>query len=139
MLQRITEVHFGVGYAKTPFFQDAGLLEFTMFASHDIAKLVGTAIAVAALSLGAPGSAAADAKDDAFLRTLNTDALLFDNAPIIIQKAQLVCEAFSAGTSPEKTNEQMLHGLPMSPRQVAIFMGRAVQFYCPQYADQFIR
>ena len=39
-----------------------------MFARHDIAKLVATTIAVAALGLVTPGSAAADATDEAFLK-----------------------------------------------------------------------
>ncbi len=37
-----------------------------MFARHDVPKLFGAAIAVAALGLVTPGSAVADATDDAF-------------------------------------------------------------------------
>ena len=49
-----------------------------MFARHDVPKLFGAAIvAVAALGLVTPGSAAADATDDAFLKKLFDDAVEF--------------------------------------------------------------
>ena len=51
-----------------------------MFARHHIAKLFGAAIAVAALGLVTPGSAAADATDDAFLKKLFADAINFSQS-----------------------------------------------------------
>ena len=104
-----------------------------MSVRHDIAKLVGTAITAAtALSLTIPGTAAADANDDAFFRKLFADGLYFGPQQAIIDRAHIVCQAFSAGTS--------LASIPqlseaMNPRQTALFVADAVQFYCPQYAE----
>jgi Protein of unknown function (DUF732) len=109
-----------------------------MFARHDIAKLVGTTIAVAALGLATPGSAAADATDEAFLRKLFDDGVNFSQPEIIIQRARTVCEAFVSGKSPANAHELLLNRSAFSPRQAAIFMADAVQAYCPKYADQFM-
>jgi uncharacterized protein DUF732 len=109
-----------------------------MFARHDIAKLVGTGIAVAALSLTTPGSAAADATDDAFLHKLFDDAVNFSDPAQSIQRARTVCEAFASGMSPAEVHELTLNHSAFSPRQAAIFMADAVQSYCPGYAEQFI-
>jgi hypothetical protein len=109
-----------------------------MFARHDIAKLVGTGIAVAALSLTTPGSAAADATDDAFLHKLFDDAVSFSGPENIIQRARTVCEAFASGMSPANVHEMTLNHSAFSPRQAAIFMADAVQAYCPRYAAQFM-
>ncbi len=109
-----------------------------MFARHDIAKLVGTGMAVAALSLTTPGSAAADAADDAFLHKLFDDGVSFSGAENAIQRARTVCEAFASGMSPANVHEMTLNHSAFSPRQAAIFMADAVQAYCPRYAAQFI-
>jgi uncharacterized protein DUF732 len=109
-----------------------------MFARHDIAKLVGTAIAVAAVGLTAPGSAAADPTDDAFLRNVTADGVNFANPPEVIQKAQMVCAAFSGGLSPARTHPT-LDDSAMTQRQAALFMADAVQAYCPRYADLLSR
>ena len=91
-----------------------------MFARHDIAaKLVGTAIAVAAVGLTAPGSA---------------DGVGFANPPELIDKAEVVCAAFSGGLSPARMHPT-LDDSAMTPRQAALFMADAVQAYCPNYAD----
>ena len=108
-----------------------------MFARHDIAKLVGTGIAVAALSLTTPGSAAADATDDAFLHKLFDHAVNFSDPATSIQRARTVCEAFASGMSPANVHEQTLAHSAFSPRQAAIFMADAVQAYCPKYSEQF--
>jgi len=109
-----------------------------MFACHDIAKLVGTAIAVAALGLVTPGSAVADATDDAFLKKLLADGVNFSQPELTIQRARTVCEAFASGMSPASVHELTLNHSAFSPRQAAIFMADAVQAYCPRYADQFM-
>jgi hypothetical protein len=108
-----------------------------MFARHGLAKLVGTALAaVAALGLTTPGNASADATEDAFLRTVSADGVVFANPEELIQRAQVVCAAFSAGLSPARVHTEMLaNDSAMSPRLTTIFMARAVQFYCPKYAD----
>ena len=56
-----------------------------MFARYHIAKLFGTAIAVAALGLVTPGSAAADATDYAFLKKLFADGINFSQPEQIIR------------------------------------------------------
>jgi len=109
-----------------------------MFARHDIAKVVGTAVAVAALGLVAPGSAVADATDDAFLKKLFDEGVNFSQPAVIIQRARMVCEAFASGKSPANVHELTLDHSAFSSRQAAIFMADAVQVYCPRYADQFI-
>ena len=109
-----------------------------MFARHDIAKLVGTAIAVAALGLVTPGNAVADATDDAFLTKVFADAVNFSQPEVTIQRARTVCEAFASGKSPASIHELILNHSAFSPGQAAIFMADAVQAYCPRYADQFM-
>ena len=109
-----------------------------MFARHDIAKLFGAAIAVAALGLVTPGSAAADATDDAFLKKVFADGVNFSQPEQIIPRARTVCEAFASGKSPANVHELTLNHSAFSPHQAAIFMADAVQAYCPRYADQFM-
>ena len=109
-----------------------------MFARHHIAKLFGAAIAVAALGLVTPGSAAADATDDAFLKKLFDDAVNFSGPETNIQRARTVCEAFASGKSPANVHELTLNQSAFSPRQAAVFMADAVQAYCPRYAGQFM-
>jgi hypothetical protein len=109
-----------------------------MFARHHIAKLAGTAIAVATVGLAAPGTAAADPTDDAFLRNVTADGVNFANPPEVIQKAQVVCAAYSGGLSlarmyPTLGDSAMTHG------QAALFMADAVQAYCPKYTDLLSR
>ena len=109
-----------------------------ILARHDIAKLVGTAIAVAALGLTTPGTAAADATDEAFLKKLLADAILYAGADVVIPRAHEVCEELGAGMSPASVHSEILVKSAFIPRQAAIFMADAVQAYCPGYADQFI-
>ena len=109
-----------------------------MFARQDIAKLVGTAIAVAALGLVTPGSAVADATDDAFLKKVFADAVNFSQPEVTIQRARTVCEAFASGMSPASVHELTLNHSAFLPRQAAIFMAHAAQAYCPRYAGQFV-
>ena len=109
-----------------------------MFARHNIAELVGTAIAVAALGLAAAGSAAADATDVAFLRKVSADGVNFGPQGDVIQRAREVCEAFGTGMSPANVHAKVLNNSAFSPRQTAVFMADAVQAYCPRYADLFI-
>ena len=109
-----------------------------MFACHDIAKLVGTAIAVAALGLVTPGSAVADATDDAFLKKLLADGVNFSQPELTIQRARTVCEAFASGKSPATIHQLTLNDSAFTPRQAAVFMADVVQAYCPKYSDQFM-
>jgi hypothetical protein len=109
-----------------------------MFARHDVAKLFGAAIAVAALGLVTPGIADADATDDAFLKKLFADAVNFSQPEQDIPRARTVCEAFASGKSPANVHELLLDHSAFSPRQAAIFMADAVQAYCPGYANQFM-
>ncbi|MDT5369488.1 MAG: hypothetical protein QOC62_3919 [Mycobacterium sp.] len=107
-------------------------------ARHDIAKLVVTAIAVAALGLTIP-SAAADDPEDAFVRKVAADGLDLGSGGDDIRLGQEVCAAFSAGMSPARVHATMLnHDTGRTPRQTALFMADAVQFFCPRYADLFI-
>ena len=103
-------------------------------ASHIIIKLFSTTAAVAVM--GFPSPAAADTTDDAFLRALSADALTFDLPEVLIHQAQVVCQAFSAGSPPATINKDMQKKLPLLPRQTGLFMARAVQSYCPKYASQ---
>ena len=110
-----------------------------MFARHDVPKFFGAAfVAVAALGLVTPGSAAADATDDAFLKKLFADAIDFSQPEKAIPRARTVCEAFASGKSPANVHEMTLDHSAFSPRQAAIFMADAVQAYCPGYANQFM-
>ncbi|MGE5698303.1 MAG: DUF732 domain-containing protein [Candidatus Sericytochromatia bacterium] len=107
-----------------------------MLASHNIIKLFGTTAAVAAMGLGIQLPAAADTTDEAFLRAVGADALTFDLPEVLIHQAQVVCQAFSAGSPPATINKEMQKKLPLLPRQTGLFMTRAVQSYCPKYAGQ---
>jgi hypothetical protein len=109
-----------------------------MLARHDTTKLVGTAIAVAALSLLTPGSAVADATDNAFLQKTYAEGVNFSQPAVMIQRARTVCEAFASGLSPANVHQLTLDHSAFSPGQAAIFMADAVQAYCPRYADQFM-
>jgi Protein of unknown function (DUF732) len=110
-----------------------------MAACYNIARLVGTAMVVAALGLTTPGSAAAfTATDGAFLKKLFADGVNFSQPELALGRAREVCEAFGAGMSPESVHAQTLRNSAFSPRQTAIFMADAVQAYCPRYADLFI-
>jgi hypothetical protein len=109
-----------------------------MFARHHTPKLFGAAIAVAALSLVTPGSATADATDDAFLKKLFADAIDFSQPEQAIQRARTVCEAFASGKSPANVHEMTLNQSAFTPPQAAVFMADAVQAYCPGYANQFM-
>ena len=108
-----------------------------MFARHHIGKVFGAVIAVAALGLVTPGSAVADATDDAFLKKLFEEGVNFSQPDLIIQRARTVCEAFASGMSPANVHELTLDHSAFSSRQAAIFMADAVQAYCPRYAEQF--
>jgi hypothetical protein len=109
------------------------------FARHEIAKLVGTSIAVAALGLTNPGSVAADDPDDGFAHKVAADGIDLGSRGENILMAQEVCEAFSAGMSPAKVQATMLaNNSTRTPRQTALFMADAVQVYCPRYADLFV-
>lgn len=109
-----------------------------MFARYHIAKLFGAAIAVTALGLVTPGSAAADATDDAFLKKLFADGINFSQPEQIMKRARTVCEAFASGKSPANVHELTRNQSAFSPRQTAVFMADAVQAYCPRYAGQFM-
>ena len=109
------------------------------FARHDIAKLVGTAIAVAALGLTTPGSAAADDPNDAFVHKIAADGILGAGGDDVLLLGQEVCEAFSAGMSPARVQATMVDRYSSrTPRQTALFIADAVQVLCPRYADLFI-
>jgi hypothetical protein len=124
----------GVGCVSVP---TLGVI--VKFARHDIAKLVGTAIAVAALGLTTLGSAAADDPEDAFVHKVATDGLDLGSRGDDILLGEKVCAAFSGGMSPARVHATMLnHDSGRSPRQTALFMADAVQFLCPRYADLFI-
>lgn len=109
-----------------------------MFASHDVVKLVGVATAVAALGLAAPGTAAADATDDAFMHKLFADGVNFAVPEKAVTRARQVCDLFGQGMSPAGVHAKILADSAFSSRQTAIFMADAVQSYCPGYAGQFI-
>lgn len=110
-----------------------------MFTRHNIARLVGTAIAAAALSVTTPGSAAAfTATDYAFLKQLFADGVNFAPPEVALGRAREVCEAFGAGMSPESVHAKILNASAFTPTQTAIFMADAVQAYCARYADLFI-
>lgn len=106
-----------------------------MFAGHGVAKVVSTAILVAALGLITASGSAADSTDDAFLRSISVDALTFDNPEGVIATAQLVCGSFSAGRSPVSVHSSMQEVSPLTPSQTALFMADAVHAYCPEYGN----
>lgn len=110
-------------------------LMYMMFAGHAVAKLVSTALAVAALGLIIPGGSAADSTDEAFLRSVSADALSFDNPDGVIATARLVCGSFSAGMAPASVQSGMLKVSPLTPGQAALFMADAVRAYCPKYGN----
>ena len=111
-----------------------------MFARHDITKLVSVAIAIAALGLATPGAAAADdATDNAFMYRLFAEGIDFAPKAKAVERAQSICEFFGQGMSSAEVYQKIFQGSAFSQRQTAMFMAEAVQTYCPQYADQFIR
>ncbi|UUO03360.1 DUF732 domain-containing protein [Mycolicibacterium novocastrense] len=109
-----------------------------------IIKCVGTAIALVSLGVTIPGHAAADATDDAFSRKLFDDGINFGGRSVRSIGAKETCAHFDAGMSPAEVHDAILNGTlqhegsAFSPRQTAIFIADAVQFYCPEYASQFI-
>lgn len=109
-----------------------------IFASHDVAKLVGLATAFAALGLTTSGAAAADATDDAFMHKLFADGVNFSVPEKAVPRAREVCDLFGKGMSPASVHAKILADSAFSSRQTAIFMADAVQSYCPGYAGQFI-
>jgi hypothetical protein len=117
-----------------------------MSARHNITKLVGAAIAVAAVGLGTPGIAAAYTPEDpaytpedlALFKKLYADGVDFSEANQVIQRARTVCDRFAAGDSPVEVHEAVITNSAFSPRQAAIFMADAVQAYCPQFSGQFM-
>ena len=110
-----------------------------MFARHTITKLVGAAIAVAALGLATPGTASAYTPQDlTFLQKVLADAVNFGEANRVIQRAHTICDAFAGGDSPLKVHEALMTNSAFTPRQAAIFMADAVQVYCPQFGGQFM-
>lgn len=115
-----------------------------MIVHHNVAKCVGIATAVIALGLTAPGHAAADANDDAFSHKLFADGINFAGQQLAVKRARETCQAFDAGMSPAEVHDVVMSGTSysegsaFSPRQAAIFMADAVQFYCPGYADLFV-
>ena len=86
----------------------------------------------ALLDLTTAGSAAADSTDDAFIHRVAADRILFATPTGVIERAHVVCEAFSTGASPATVHATMLNNSAMSPRQTALFMADAVQAYCPK-------
>jgi uncharacterized protein DUF732 len=110
-----------------------------MFARHHSGKIFGAMVAVAALGLITPGTAAADATDDAFLKKLFADGVNFSQPEQIVKRARTVCEAFATGKSPANVHDLTLNQSAFNPRQAAVFMADAVQAYCPTYSDQFMR
>ena len=109
-----------------------------MLARH-VTKLVGVAIGLAALGLVAPSTAAADPTDDAFRQKLFTDGVNFAPKEKVAERARVVCELFASGMSPASVDAHIVADSAFTPRQAAVFMADAVQFYCPEHAGQFIR
>ena len=109
-----------------------------ILACHDIAKLVGTSIAVAALGLATPGIAAADTTDEAFLKKLFADAVLYGGADLVLPVGREVCQELDAGMSPAGVRSNLMVHSAFVPHQAAVFMADAVQAYCPGHADQVI-
>ena len=115
-----------------------------MIVHQNVAKSVGIATAVITLGLAVPGLAAADAHDDAFSHKLFADGINFAGQDLAVKRARETCEAFDAGMSPAEVHDVIMSGTAysegsaFSPRQAAIFMADAVQFYCPGYASLFI-
>jgi hypothetical protein len=110
-----------------------------MFAGHDVTKLVGVAIGLAALGLAAPSTVAADATDDAFMHKLFADGVDFAPKGTAVPRARVVCDLFASGMSSASVNAHVVAHSAFTPRQAAIFMADAVQFYCPEHAGLFIR
>ncbi|OBF31241.1 hypothetical protein A5724_22030 [Mycobacterium sp. ACS1612] len=112
---------------------------------RNITRLVSIVLAVAALGLTTPGGAAADATDDAFLHKLFDDAVDFGGRDLTVKKAREICDDLRAGKSPADVHDTIINGSTsregsaFSPRQAAIFMADAVQAYCPEKANLFIR
>lgn len=107
-----------------------------MLARHRMSKLLGAAVLVIGMNLGAQFSAGAETSDDAFLRAVSADALTFDLPEVLVHQAKVVCQAFAAGMSPATINTEMQKRVPLLPRQTGLFMARAVQSYCPGYAGK---
>ncbi|GAC1650299.1 MAG: hypothetical protein NVS4B6_25800 [Mycobacterium sp.] len=109
-------------------------------AFNHVTKLVGAAMAAAALGSTIPSTAAADANDMAFIQKLSNDAINFGPPEAVQKRARMVCDLFGAGMSPADVHDTLLkgstsvEGSSFSAQQAAIFMADAVQFYCPRYA-----
>jgi hypothetical protein len=109
-----------------------------MFGRHHITKIVAAVTAIAALGITVPGTAAADATDDAFMHKLFVDGVNFAVPEMALKRARVVCDLFGKGMSPAGVHAKILADSAFSARQTAIFMADAVQSYCPGYGGQFI-
>jgi hypothetical protein len=110
-----------------------------MLARHDIAKLVGIPIAVVALGLTTPGTAAADATDEvAFIRKLFADEINFAAKDKVIQRALGgLLGVWRGHVAGERSREPSVR-LRISSAPGRGFHGRRGPGLLPLYADQFI-
>ena len=99
---------------------------------------VGATISVAALGLTTPGTAAADAVDQAFLTSASPTRSFLAARDVVIAKAREVGNEFDADMSPASVHEKLVFNSACIPRQAAIFMADAVQAYCPRHSAQFM-
>jgi Protein of unknown function (DUF732) len=64
---------------------------------------------------------------------------------VIAFSFRVVCDSFDAGMPAAEVHKTLLEGSTsvegsgFSPRQAAVFMTKAVQFYCPGYISLFAR
>ena len=108
-----------------------------MVAWHNITKLVGTAIAVAALGVTTPGTAAAyTTADFAFLRKVFADGVNFGEPDDIIQRARWSATRLAPAIA-DGRSRGVLSNSAFAPRQAAVFMADA-PVLLPRYAELFI-
>lgn len=110
-----------------------------MFA-HRITKIAVTAVTGAALGLAALASAgnasALTSADNAFLTTIASAGIGYDDTSVAVSNAHAVCEALDAGYAPEDIAIQLLSLNQLSVKQAATIVVASVEAYCPSHEAQ---
>ena len=107
-----------------------------MFTTQRFAKLAGTALIGAGLTIGAlatAGTASAGAVDDDFLSELTVAGIGFDNPAAVVDDAYIVCDEIDQGVSPYDIRDEILSNSDLTVDQANVFVVASVEHYCPEF------
>jgi Protein of unknown function (DUF732) len=110
-----------------------------MFA-HRVTKIAATAVTGAALGLAALASAgtasALTSADNAFLTTIASAGIGYDDATAAVSNAHAVCKAMDSGYAPEDIAIELMSLNQLSVKQAATIVVASVEAYCPSHTAQ---